>query len=97
MGVGRQTIRRELHGGCRDTGYDEGEQRAIVGNVGCEYRDAMRWFARMNSMEVWYSRIDATEFQSRWHDEARKTERKKLKAPRREGTRQGPHAGFRPG
>ena len=63
----------------RQRGYDEAEQRAIVGDVGCEYRDAMRSFARMNSMEVWYSRIDASEFQARWHDEARKAERKKLK------------------
>ncbi len=60
-------------------GYDETQQRAVVGDVCSEYQEAMRSFALMNSMEVWYSRIDASEFQARWRHEARKTERRKLR------------------
>src|SRR3954471_889706 len=53
----------------RDRGFEESERReAIVGTVR-EYRKAMRAFAEMRDLEVWYARVDVEGFVNRWRSE----------------------------
>ena len=42
----------------RDNGYKAKEQDQIVLDTVSQYRQAMRNFAGMNNLEVWYSRLD---------------------------------------
>ena len=50
----------------RDRDFDAGQRRAIVlASVG-EYRRAMREFAAMSSLDVWYALLDAAKIQARW-------------------------------
>jgi uncharacterized protein (DUF2252 family) len=43
----------------RDRGFDAGRRKAINTTVVRAYREAMRGFARMGNMDLWYARIDA--------------------------------------
>ena len=43
----------------RDRGFDEAERRTVVLGVVRAYRNAMREFAAMDNLAVWYSRLDA--------------------------------------
>ena len=45
--------------GGRDRGFDDAERRESVLAVVRAYRKAMREFARMRNLDVWYSRLDA--------------------------------------
>jgi uncharacterized protein (DUF2252 family) len=45
--------------GGRDRGFDDAERRESVLAVVRAYRKAMRVFARMRNLDVWYSRLDA--------------------------------------
>jgi uncharacterized protein (DUF2252 family) len=45
--------------GGRDRGFDDSERRESVLAVVRAYRKAMREFARMRNLDVWYSRLDA--------------------------------------
>lgn len=42
----------------RDRGFSEGERRAAVLAGAREYREAMRGFASMRDIDVWYARLD---------------------------------------
>ena len=43
----------------RDRGLGAGERAAVVAGVARAYREAMRRFATMGDLDVWYSRLDA--------------------------------------
>jgi uncharacterized protein (DUF2252 family) len=53
----------------RDRGFDDRQRRRVLQSLMRSYRDAMREFAQMGNMAIWYSRIDLTSVQ-RWRDEA---------------------------
>jgi uncharacterized protein (DUF2252 family) len=42
----------------RENGFKRKERRTVVATVACEYREAMRRFAKMRNLEIWYSRLD---------------------------------------
>ncbi|TQN46437.1 uncharacterized protein (DUF2252 family) [Humibacillus xanthopallidus] len=42
----------------RDRGFEPGDRRAIVAAGVAEYRDRMRQFAAMRTLDVWYAHID---------------------------------------
>ena len=44
----------------RDNGYQTKERKKVVLSVVAGYRSAMREFAGMTNLDVWYSRVDAT-------------------------------------
>jgi uncharacterized protein (DUF2252 family) len=43
----------------RENGFDRKERHTVVVTVAREYREAMRRFAKMRNLEIWYSRLDA--------------------------------------
>jgi uncharacterized protein (DUF2252 family) len=45
----------------RDRGFDDRERRAALLSVVRAYREAMREFAAMNNLEVWYSKMNVTD------------------------------------
>jgi uncharacterized protein (DUF2252 family) len=45
----------------RERGFEEHLRRSLVLTAVGEYRDAMRSFAEMRNLEVWYSKLDFTE------------------------------------
>jgi uncharacterized protein (DUF2252 family) len=47
--------------GARDRGFDDRARKRCVLAVGREYRRAMRGFAAMGELAVWYSRLDVTD------------------------------------
>ncbi|MEI7625758.1 MAG: DUF2252 domain-containing protein [Actinomycetota bacterium] len=53
----RLTASLEVAG--RDRGFSDSERDAIVRGAAAAYREAMRDFAQMGNLEVWYSRLDA--------------------------------------
>jgi uncharacterized protein (DUF2252 family) len=76
----------------RDAGLGAGERRAAVAAAGRAYREAMRDFAGMRNLDVWYSRLDADAILARARDglgakAARKLERDMEKAERRNSLR----------
>jgi uncharacterized protein (DUF2252 family) len=44
---------------CRENGWSAEVQRSVAERSGTAYRTAMRSFATMNNLEVWYKRLDA--------------------------------------
>ena len=50
----------------RDRGFDDGQRRDIVTASAREYREAMRRFAQMRNLDVWYSRLDIGGLVERW-------------------------------
>src|SRR3954469_15919723 len=49
----------------RDRGFKGGERRAVVTASVREYRQAMRAFAEMRTLDVWYARTDVDELMAR--------------------------------
>jgi uncharacterized protein (DUF2252 family) len=49
----------------RDRGFDDVERRAAVRAAVRAYREAIRSFATMRNLDVWYARLDAQEIQAR--------------------------------
>ena len=47
----------------RDRGFDESERRAVTVAAVREYREAMREFAAMRDLDVWYARFDVENFE----------------------------------
>ncbi len=75
----------------RSDGFDRATRRAIVTACGRSYRTAIRQFAAMKFMDVWYTRLDSAEMQ-RWSSQVTKKQRKKAqktvaKARARDSTR----------
>jgi uncharacterized protein (DUF2252 family) len=56
----------------RDLGHDDRQRGATVASAVRAYREAMRTFATMNNLAVWYSRMDAAEMTARLRSEAGK-------------------------
>ena len=54
--VKRLAVSLEVAG--RDNGYAEGDRREAVRQTVAGYRDAMRQFAGMRNLEVWYANLD---------------------------------------
>jgi uncharacterized protein (DUF2252 family) len=54
----------------RDLGLSGKRRRAAVCSTAREYREAMRRFAEMSNLEVWYSRLDEAAILKRWGDRA---------------------------
>src|SRR5256885_6084284 len=51
--------------GGRDRGFNNSERREVVLRTVCEYRAAMRGFAEMRNLDVWYARLDGAAIRSR--------------------------------
>ena len=49
------------------------------------YRDAMAGFARMRTMELWYTRLDVDEIAARWASQGKRQAAQALRAQRGEG------------
>ena len=60
----------------RERGFDSKARRAIVKTAAEAYREAMREFARMGTLDVWYAHMDAGELYERMAHKASKSERK---------------------
>ncbi|MBV8463208.1 MAG: DUF2252 domain-containing protein [Acidimicrobiales bacterium] len=54
----------------RERGMTTKERRELVLAVARSYREAMREFAAMRTLEVWYSRLDLNNLSARWGAEA---------------------------
>jgi uncharacterized protein (DUF2252 family) len=54
----------------RDRGFGAKERRRLVLTVVRAYREAMRSFATMSNLAVWYERLDAAALLKRWRAEA---------------------------
>jgi uncharacterized protein (DUF2252 family) len=54
----------------RERGFTTKQRRAAVGATVCQYREAMRRFAGMHSLDIWYSRLDAAAILTRFEAEA---------------------------
>jgi uncharacterized protein (DUF2252 family) len=50
----------------RDRGFSDRERRTITVTMLREYREAMRRFATMRDLDVWYSRLEIDEFVRQW-------------------------------
>jgi uncharacterized protein (DUF2252 family) len=63
----------------RDNGYSDKDRRRIVEAGTSRYRKAMRRFAAMPALEVWYTHAEATAVQARLRSELDKSRRRNLK------------------
>ena len=57
--MGREEARGELRDRGRDNGYSVKDRRTVLLSVAGAYRSAMRQFAAMTNLDVWYTRLDA--------------------------------------
>ncbi len=64
--------------GGRDRGFGDGRRRRCVLAVGRRYREAMRAFAAMGELEVWYSRLDVEDIVSRTRGRVGRADRRRL-------------------
>jgi uncharacterized protein (DUF2252 family) len=64
--------------GGRDRGFSLGERRAAALAAVREYRKAMRSFAAMREIDVWYSRLNVDEIADRWQGKVTKEDRKRF-------------------
>ncbi|MFJ6369375.1 DUF2252 domain-containing protein [Streptomyces virginiae] len=62
----------------RANGFDDGERARIVSSTVRSYREAMRSFAGMGNLDVWYSKIDADRLEDLTAGQLGKRGRKKL-------------------
>ncbi|HEY7916668.1 MAG TPA: DUF2252 domain-containing protein [Acidimicrobiales bacterium] len=54
----------------RSRHLDQGVRSSIVAQGACSYRAAMREFATMRDLEIWYSRLDTATIAARWGAQA---------------------------
>jgi uncharacterized protein (DUF2252 family) len=54
----------------RDRGFADGERRAAVLAVVRAYREAMRSFAQMRNLDVWYARLDASRLEAQLREQS---------------------------
>ena len=78
----------------RDRGLDAKQRRTINTTVARAYREAMREFAAMSNLDLWYSRIDVDEFLA-YADQASAKQLKRFHAERRQGAHEDQRAGVR--
>ncbi|MFE6839372.1 DUF2252 domain-containing protein [Streptomyces sp. NPDC057705] len=62
----------------RANGFDDAERAGIVSATVRSYREAMRGFAGMGNLDVWYAKIDADRLEALTTDQLDKSGRKKL-------------------
>ena len=58
----------------RTRGFSAARRGGIVRTVGRSYREAMRDFAEMSRLEIWYARLDSDEIVRRWSSVVGKTQ-----------------------
>jgi uncharacterized protein (DUF2252 family) len=75
----------------RENGFKRKERQTVVRTVARTYREAIREFAKMRNLEVWYARLDAEEalesLQSERPKSARKIEKAAAKARAKDSLR----------
>ena len=54
----------------RDRGFDANQREPVNLIVGRSYREAMRAFAQMRALDLWYARLDVEEVSKRWASKA---------------------------
>jgi uncharacterized protein (DUF2252 family) len=64
--------------GGRDRGFDEAVRRRCVLAVGREYRRAIRRFASMPELELWYARLDIADIVSRVQSRVSRADRRRF-------------------
>ena len=74
--VKRLAVSMEVAG--RDNGYSEKERRAIVLETVAGYRNAMRQFAGMGALDVWYARVEVDELVAQLQAQLKKKMTKRL-------------------
>jgi uncharacterized protein (DUF2252 family) len=62
----------------RDRGFDDADREATVRAVGRGYRQAMRRFAELTNLEVWYVHADADELRARYLEDVSASRRKRV-------------------
>src|SRR5436190_4733646 len=62
----------------RDRGLDAKERETVNVAVGLSYREAMRDFAQMRALDLWYARIDVENLAKQWATRATAKQRKRL-------------------
>jgi uncharacterized protein (DUF2252 family) len=62
----------------RNNGFRSEESAAAAARVTRAYREAMRGFAEMRTLEIWYAKLDADEVMARASAQASKADRKAL-------------------
>jgi uncharacterized protein (DUF2252 family) len=62
----------------RDRGFDAMPREAVELAAGRSYREAMREFAEMRALELWYARIDVEDLARQWSAQATTKQRKRF-------------------
>jgi uncharacterized protein (DUF2252 family) len=62
----------------RDRGFDTKRREAVALAAGRSYREAMREFAEMRALELWYARIDVEDLARQWAAHASAKQRKRF-------------------
>ncbi|MFI7320548.1 DUF2252 domain-containing protein [Streptomyces venezuelae] len=62
----------------RANGFGTPERSRVIRETVCAYREAMRGFARMRNLDVWYARIDADDLYDRLAGELRPRAQRRL-------------------
>src|SRR5215210_3518198 len=62
----------------RDRGFDAAERTPATLTAARAYREAMRSFATMRALELWYARLDIEDIAKRWRAVATAKQRKRL-------------------
>ena len=73
--VKRLAVSMEVAG--RDNNYSDKQRRAIVMQTVAGYRDAMRGFAGMRALDVWYARAEVDELMAQIQGQIKKSQRKR--------------------
>jgi uncharacterized protein (DUF2252 family) len=64
--------------GGRDRGFNKRQRRGVALAATNEYRRAMRRFAAMRDIDIWYSRLDVDRIFQRWRSYVTKADRKRF-------------------
>ena len=75
--VKRLAVSMEVAG--RDNGYSDKERRSILLETVAGYRNAMRDFAGMGALDVWYARLEVDEFVTQLRSQIKKAQVKRAK------------------
>src|SRR3954447_11091389 len=62
----------------RDRGFDAAQRAAVNRTVGRSYREAMREFAQMRALDIWYARLDVDDIAKQWAAQATPKQRKRF-------------------
>jgi uncharacterized protein (DUF2252 family) len=62
----------------RDRGFDAKQRHAVNLAAGRSYREAMREFAGMRALDLWYARIDVEDLAKQWAGQATAKQRKRF-------------------